>query len=75
MVKHSGANRVDIDLRIENGELRISVTDDGRGGADPQTGTGLRGIERRLAAFDGLLVIQSPIGGPTSAHITLPVES
>ena len=75
VVKHSGANRVDIDLRIENGELRISVTDDGRGGADPQTGTGLRGIERRLAAFDGLLAIQSPIGGPTSAHITLPVES
>ena len=75
VVKHSGANRVDIDLRIENGELRISVTDDGRGGANPETGTGLRGIERRLAAFDGLLAIQSPIGGPTSAHITLPVES
>ena len=75
VVKHSGANRVDIDLRIENDELRISVTDDGRGGANPQTGTGLRGIERRLAAFDGLLAIQSPIGGPTSAHITLPVES
>ena len=75
VVKHSGANRIDIDLRIENGELRISVTDDGRGGADPETGTGLRGIERRLAAFDGLLAIQSPIGGPTSAHITLPVES
>ena len=75
VVKHSGANRVDIDLRVENGELRISVTDDGRGGANPETGTGLRGIERRLAAFDGLLVIQSPICGPTSAHITLPVES
>ena len=75
VVKHSGANRVDIDLRVENDELRISVTDDGRGGANPETGTGLRGIERRLAAFDGLLAIQSPIGGPTSAHITLPVES
>lgn len=75
VVKHSGANRVDIDLRVEDGELRISVTDDGRGGANPETGTGLRGIERRLAAFDGLLVIQSPIGGPTSAHITLPVVS
>ena len=75
VVKHSGANRIDIDLRVEDGELRISVTDDGRGGADPQTGTGLRGIERRLAAFDGVLAIQSPIGGPTSAHITLPVES
>ena len=75
VVKHSGANRVDIDLRVENGELRISVTDDGRGGANPETGTGLRGIERRLAAFDGVLAIQSPIGGPTSVHITLPVES
>ena len=75
VVKHSGANRVDIDLRVEDGELRISVTDDGRGGANPETGTGLRGIERRLAAFDGVLAIQSPIGGPTSVHITLPVES
>ena len=75
VVKHSGANRVDIDLRVEDGELRISVTDNGQGGANPETGTGLRGIERRLAAFDGLLAIQSPIGGPTSAHITLPVES
>ena len=75
VVKHSSANRVDIDLRVENGELRISVTDDGRGGANPETGTGLRGIERRLAAFDGVLAIQSPIGGPTSVHITLPVES
>ena len=41
------------------------MRDDGAGGADPANGTGLQGIERRLAAFDGILAISSPPGGPT----------
>ena len=45
--------------------LRIAVADDGGGGADPARGTGLRGIERRLGAFDGILAVSSPPGGPT----------
>ena len=52
-VKHAGASHVTIDLRVVDGELRIRVDDDGVGGADPDSGSGLRGIERRLAAFDG----------------------
>jgi signal transduction histidine kinase len=54
--------------------LRISVTDDGRGGADLSGGTGLRGIERRLGTFDGVLALNSPAGGPTIVTMELPCE-
>jgi signal transduction histidine kinase len=72
--KHAGAHQVWIDMRYEHGLLRIDVGDDGRGGADPGRGTGLRGIERRLSAFDGILALSSPPGGPTVATMELPCE-
>jgi signal transduction histidine kinase len=72
--KHSGAQRVWIDLRHEGGMLRIVITDDGQGGADPSGGTGLRGIERRLGTFDGVLAVNSPAGGPTIVTMELPCE-
>ena len=72
--KHAGAHQAWIDLRYERGMLRIDVGDDGRGGADPARGTGLRGIERRLSAFDGILALSSPPGGPTVATMELPCE-
>ncbi|MGH3465364.1 MAG: sensor histidine kinase [Kribbellaceae bacterium] len=71
-VKHADALRVWIDLRYEGGRLRMSVTDDGHGGADPARGTGLRGVERRLATFDGVLALNSPPGGPTMVMMELP---
>jgi signal transduction histidine kinase len=52
--------------------LRIGVADDGQGGADPARGTGLRGLERRLAAFDGVLAVSSPPGGPTVVNMEIP---
>ena len=58
--------------RHESGALRVIVRDNGTGGADPSRGTGLRGIERRLAAFDGVLVVTSPAGGPTEAILDVP---
>ena len=70
--KHAQADRAWIDIRHDGGVLRIGVTDDGRGGADPARGTGLRGIERRVAAFDGILALNSPAGGPTVATMEIP---
>ncbi|MFJ9176202.1 sensor domain-containing protein [Streptomyces sp. NPDC102360] len=69
--KHAAATRVLLQLTHRHGVLRIDVTDDGRGGADPE-GSGLRGIARRLDAFDGTLTVHSPEGGPTSVTMEIP---
>jgi signal transduction histidine kinase len=71
-VRHSGARTVRIHLGHSAGLLRAQVTDDGAGGADPARGTGLAGVERRLATFDGILAISSPPGGPTIVAIEVP---
>jgi signal transduction histidine kinase len=64
-VQHAGADAVQVSIGYAGGQLRATVTDDGHGGADPAAGTGLAGVERRLAAFDGILAVISPAGGPT----------
>jgi signal transduction histidine kinase len=70
--KHSGARDGRIAAERADGVLRISVTDFGLGGADPANGTGLAGIERRLASFDGIVAVSSPVGGPTMVVIEVP---
>ncbi|WP_327000052.1 sensor domain-containing protein [Dactylosporangium sp. NBC_01737] len=70
--KHAHATHVWIRLAYERDRLVIVVRDDGRGGADPAAGGGLRGIERRLAAFDGTMSVASPPGGPTTVTMELP---
>jgi signal transduction histidine kinase len=70
--KHADAHSVHIRAAHSAGALRIEVTDDGVGGADPERGSGLRGVERRLATFDGVLAISSPLGGPTIIVIEVP---
>jgi signal transduction histidine kinase len=72
-VKHSGARRVHIRV-AHDGVLRIEVSDDGTGGADPQHGSGLRGVERRLSTFDGIMAVSSPPGGPTMIVMEVPCE-
>jgi signal transduction histidine kinase len=72
VAKHAGVLVAEVDLRHEAGALRISVRDEGGGGADPARGTGLRGTERRLAAFDGVLAVSSPAGGPTVVTLEVP---
>jgi signal transduction histidine kinase len=71
-VQHSGARTVRIHLSHSVGMLRAQVTDDGAGGADPARGTGVAGVERRLATFDGILALSSPPGGPTIVAIEVP---
>jgi signal transduction histidine kinase len=70
--RHSGAERVWISIRHDAGALRMVVIDDGRGGADPGRGTGLRGVARRLGTFDGTLAVDSPVGGPTKVTMEVP---
>ncbi|MFG2003392.1 sensor histidine kinase [Spirillospora sp. NPDC048911] len=72
VAKHSGANRAWIDIHHANGALKMIVGDDGLGGADLAAGTGMRGIERRLGAFDGTMVVTSPRGGPTVVTMEIP---
>jgi signal transduction histidine kinase len=74
VIKHSGATVAAIELTLVNGRLLMTVSDNGVGGADPSKGSGLRGIERRLSAFDGTLLATSPAGGPTVVTMTLPVD-
>jgi signal transduction histidine kinase len=75
VVKHAHAQHAWINLSQQGERLSISVRDDGVGGADPAAGTGLRGIERRLSAFDGTLAVESPTGGPTEVVMVLPCVS
>jgi signal transduction histidine kinase len=70
--KHAAAREAWIDIRHSGGVLRISVGDNGHGGADPAKGSGLRGIERRLGAFDGVVAVSSPQGGPTVVNMEIP---
>jgi len=72
IARHSHASWAFVRLWEEQGRLRLMVHDDGHGGADPARGSGLRGIERRLAAFDGRLTLSSPAGGPTELFAELP---
>jgi signal transduction histidine kinase len=71
-VKHSGGDRIWVDLHHTDGSLRIAVTDNGRGGAVIGTGSGLAGVERRLGTFDGVLAVSSPAGGPTMVTVEIP---
>ncbi|GGJ48089.1 sensor histidine kinase [Streptomyces brasiliensis] len=71
-VKHSGADRIWADLHHADGMLRITVTDNGRGGAGIGAGSGLAGVERRLGTFDGVLAVSSPAGGPTMVTMEIP---
>ena len=70
--KHADASRVTVNANLSDGHLRLEVTDDGIGGADPSAGSGLRGLADRVAAADGSLVVESPAGGGTRVVAVIP---
>jgi signal transduction histidine kinase len=72
LIRHSHAHNGSVSIRHAAGALTLVVTDDGTGGADPEAGTGLLGIQRRLAAFDGTIMLSSPAGGPTVITMEVP---
>jgi signal transduction histidine kinase len=72
--KHAKAGAVSVRVASEKGSAVVEVADDGAGGADPTGGSGLRGLEDRVAALDGILTVESPAGGGTRIRAVIPVN-
>jgi signal transduction histidine kinase len=72
--KHAHATVVDVDAVAVDGVLRLTVRDDGAGGADRAGGTGLTGLNDRVEALGGTIAVASPVGGGTSVDVTLPLD-
>ncbi|MFJ5776599.1 sensor histidine kinase [Streptomyces sp. NPDC093094] len=70
--KHAQARSASVEVWRSADRLLCQVEDDGRGGAQLDAGSGLRGLAERLGAVDGVLVVDSPVGGPTVVTAELP---
>jgi signal transduction histidine kinase len=75
VVKYARASAVEVEVRCADGDVLVEVVDDGVGGADVTAGSGLRGLEDRLAAVDGRLVIDSPPGRGTRLRARIPLAA
>jgi signal transduction histidine kinase len=71
--KHAHASSIDVRVAADGGLLRISVRDDGEGGADPARGSGLTGLRDRVEALGGSLTLHSPPGAGTALNVALPL--
>jgi signal transduction histidine kinase len=74
VAKYARASSASVELSVEDDRLRVQVRDDGVGGADPTTGTGLRGLRDRVDALDGELEVESPPGGGTTVTVEVPLR-
>lgn len=74
VAKYADASGAVVDISDRTGYLRVEVRDDGRGGADPGRGSGLRGLEDRVAAVGGTLRVDSPPGRGTSVVVEIPTD-
>ncbi|HEY0560339.1 MAG TPA: GAF domain-containing sensor histidine kinase, partial [Frankiaceae bacterium] len=74
-VKHAHATVIDVQVLADAGELRVRVRDDGRGGANLASGSGLVGLTDRVEALGGRLVLHSPPGVGTTLHVALPLTT
>ncbi|GAB3958553.1 hypothetical protein GCM10029978_003710 [Actinoallomurus acanthiterrae] len=72
VTKHARASHVEMTLARHGNVLRMTITDDGIGGADPSGGTGINGLRQRVGSVDGTFRIISPVGGPTVITVELP---
>jgi PAS domain S-box-containing protein len=71
--KHSRASLVHVEVAAEEGVVLLAIRDNGVGGADPTSGSGLIGLRDRVEALDGFLEISSPAGEGTALRVRLPV--
>jgi signal transduction histidine kinase len=71
--RHASASVVRVEVEAVGRALRVSVRDDGSGGADPNRGTGLLGLRDRVEALGGAITVQSPPGAGTSVDVELPI--
>ena len=74
VAKYAHAGCASVELSVDGDRLRVQVSDDGIGGADLNSGTGLRGLRDRVEAVDGGLEIHSPPGGGTVVTAELPLR-
>ncbi|MEV5592404.1 sensor histidine kinase [Streptomyces sp. NPDC052496] len=72
VAKHAEATRAEVTATRFGEILRVVVTDDGVGGADPARGSGLKGLAQRVRSVDGTFRMSSPVGGPTAMTVELP---
>jgi PAS domain S-box-containing protein len=72
--KHANASRVKVEAEGRDGSFRLSIRDDGIGGADPAGGSGLVGLRDRVEALGGSIEISSPPGQGTHVAVRLPLE-
>jgi len=72
VARHAHATRVRVRIAQSAGQARVEVADDGIGGADPARGSGLHGLADRLAALDGRLAVDSPLGLGTRLRAEIP---
>lgn len=73
--KHAGASQTWVTVERDDGLVRLRVRDNGAGGADPSTGSGLTGIRDRVEALGGSLTVRSPHGEGTVLDVALPVSA
>jgi signal transduction histidine kinase/CheY-like chemotaxis protein len=72
IAKYAHAEHASVSVQRQNGHAIVEVRDDGVGGADPQAGTGLRGLAERLTIVDGRLEVVSPHGHGTIVRAEIP---
>jgi signal transduction histidine kinase len=75
VVRYARASNAHVRAAVDDGALRLEVSDDGVGGADPAAGTGLRGLADRVQILGGSLEVASPPGAGTRITATIPLEA
>jgi signal transduction histidine kinase len=72
--KHARASAVEIDVQAAGSIVRLTIRDDGVGGADPSQGSGLLGLRDRIEALGGKIDVASPPGSGTSLVVSIPID-